>query len=241
MDNLRFSLVIPMYNEEKIAADATKVYSEYLDSLYPEQNYEIIFVNDGSNDKSAEIINDFGHPCVKLIGYDVNRGKGCAVRTGVLKASGDIILYTDCDNAYGTDAIGRAIGQLKNTGSDIVIGSRNISADGYSGYTFMRKLMSKIYIKVISLLTGFKHSDSQCGIKCFTRDAAHSIFAECTTDGFAFDLEVLILADMKKLKISEMPVVIINQRQSKSKVNPVSDAIKMINDVLRIKKAHKQK
>ncbi len=235
----RLSVLIPMYNEERIAADTAKTLSAYLDNAFPEGDYEIVFSNDGSRDNCAQVVRDLNLPHVRVEGYPDNRGKGSAVREGILVCKGDAIVYTDCDLAYGCDAILNIWKKREETGSDLVIGSRNISADGYEGYTFLRKLMSKTYIKIISLFAGFHYTDSQCGIKCLKREAAHDIFSRCTVNGFAFDLEVLILADKLKKTVSEMAVKIINHNEAESKVNPVKDALRMIRDVRRIKKTHK--
>ncbi len=235
----RLSILIPMYNEERIAADTAKTLTAYFDAAFPQGDYEIVFSNDGSRDNSAKIVRDLNLPHVRVEGYPDNRGKGSAIREGILACKGDAIVYTDCDLAYGCDAILNIWKQREETGSELVIGSRNISADGYEGYTFLRMLMSKTYIKVISLFAGFRYSDSQCGIKCLKREAARDIFSRCTVNGFAFDLEVLILADKLKKTVSEFPVKIINHNEAQSKVSPLKDALRMIRDVRRIKKTHK--
>jgi len=235
----RLSILIPMYNEERIAADTAKALTAYFDAAFPQGDYEIVFSNDGSRDNSAKVVRALNLPHVRVEGYPDNRGKGSAIREGILTCKGDAIVYTDCDLAYGCDAILNIWKQREETGSELVIGSRNISADGYEGYTFLRKLMSKTYIKVISLFAGFRYSDSQCGIKCLKREAARDIFSRCTVNGFAFDLEVLILADKLKKTVSEFPVKIINHNEAQSKVSPIKDALRMIRDVRRIKKTHK--
>jgi len=235
----RLSVLIPMYNEERIAAQTAKTLVDYFDAAFPNGDYEIVFSNDGSRDNCAEAVRELNLPHVRVEGYPDNRGKGSAIREGILLCEGDAIVYTDCDLAYGCDAILNIWKRREETGSDLVIGSRNLDADGYEGYTFLRKLMSKTYIKVISLFAGFHYSDSQCGIKCLTREAARDIFSRCTVNGFAFDLEVLILADKLKKTVSEIAVKIINHNEAESKVNPVKDAIRMIRDVMRIKKIHK--
>ncbi len=237
--DIKLSVLIPMYNEEKNVENTARTLKKYFDGKFPAGEYEIVFCNDGSRDGSAEIIVGLDLPNIRLVGYPDNRGKGSAVREGVARCLGDIIVYTDCDLAYGCDAIYGIYSALLDSGSDITIGSRNMSKDGYEGYSFLRKLMSKTYIKVISLFAGFKFSDSQCGIKCLRRDSAREIFSKCTVNGFAFDLEMLILAEKLKKNIKEYPVHIINHDDSDSKVNPIKDSLKMIRDVIRIKKIHK--
>ena len=147
-------------------------------------------------------------------------------------------MFTDCDNAYGTDAVTRLAETLTKTGADIVVGSRNLSKDGYDGYTWIRKVASKTYLKFIGLMAGFKLSDSQCGIKGFRHDAAKKIFRNCEVDRFAFDLEVIMIATKIGYKIAEMPVKIINHREST--VNLLQDATRMIRDVKKMKKRIKK-
>ena len=238
--NIVLSVIIPMYNEAGICADTAAQLDGYLAGLLPEKNYEIVFVNDGSGDGCDKIISSVADgERIRLAGYPVNRGKGGAVKEGVLNAKGDYILYTDCDLAYGLPLIGDMFREISEKGSDLVIGSRNLKADGYEGYTPLRKFMSKTYIKVISILAGFHYTDSQCGFKCMKREAGQKIFREVTTNGFAFDLEVLILADKFGMKVTEFPVRVINHRESESKVNPIKDTFRMLKDVRRMKKIHK--
>ena len=182
-----------MYNEEKGAAACVSALDTYLSKNF--EDYEIVAVNDGSRDGTEAELFSLAekYPHLKPVTYKDNRGKGCAVRTGILASSADMVVYTDCDLAYGTDIISEIVKPLDS--HDIVIGSRNLSKEGHKGYSFIRKLASKVYIKLLNFAAGFDHSDSQCGIKCYKGEVARRIFALCQTDGFAFDLEVLILAD----------------------------------------------
>jgi hypothetical protein len=115
----------------------------------------------------------------------------------------------------------------------MVIGSRNLSADGYEGYTAIRKLASKVYIKVLSIVGGFKLSDSQCGCKAFTGKAAKEIFSRCEVDRFAFDFECILWAVKFGMKIVEMPVKIINHRESTVRV--FRDTARMLRDLVKIR------
>ncbi len=230
---MKISVIIPMYNENKIIANTARVLSDYMSDNFEE--YEIIFFDDGSRDSSRQTVAELDLPKVMSLGYETNRGKGCAVRHAMLSATGDIRIFTDADLAYGTEVIKRAVDVLsKQPKSDILIGSRNLDKDGYEGYTFIRRLMSKIYIRVLCMVGGFKLSDSQCGFKAFRSDAATDVFSECTVDGFAFDFEVILRALNKQKTIGEMPVKIINHREST--VRPLSDALKMLKDIRRIKR-----
>ena len=201
-------------------------------------DYEIIFSDDGSRDGSAELINALSLPCVKVVGYKENRGKGCAVRTAMLDADGDLIMFTDADLAYGTDGIKTFANTFEKEKCDVIIGSRSKSPDGYKNYTFFRKLASKAYLKFLNTVGGLKLSDSQTGCKGFSKEAAKKIFGACETDGFAFDFEALMLAQKFGFSIYEMPVEVINHRESK--INLIRDAAKMTKDILKIKKRIKK-
>ena len=230
---MKFSLVIPMYNEKSIIADTAKTLSDYMSEHF--EDYEILFSNDGSKDGCDEIVRSLNLPHVRVTGYPVNQGKGCAVRTAVLEAEGDIVMFTDADLAYGTDVIARVAEKFtENPDADVVIGSRNLNKDGYEGYTLLRKIASKTYIKILCIAGGFKLSDSQCGCKAFRGEAAQKIFSRCEVNGFAFDFEAILWSQRYGCKIAEMPVKIINHRESK--VHMVSDTIKMLRDLRKMKK-----
>ena len=230
---MKISLCIPMYNENSIIAETAKTLSDYMSATF--EDYEILFSNDGSTDGCDKTVEAMGLPCVRVVGYPNNQGKGCAVRTAMLAATGDIVMFTDADLAYGTEVIKRVYDKFaENPDADLVIGSRNLSEDGYEGYTFIRKLASKIYIKVLCFVGGFKLSDSQCGCKAFSHDAVQKIFPRCEVNGFAFDFEAILWATKFGMIIKEIPVKIINHRESKVRV--VRDTIKMLRDLRKMKK-----
>ena len=226
-----------MYNELSIIKETAQTLSDYMSANF--EDYEIIFSNDGSKDGCDKAVEEMNLPSVRVVGYEQNRGKGYAVRVAMLAAEGDVVMFTDADLAYGTDVIKRVYNTfIENPDADMVIGSRNLSADGYEGYTAIRKLASKMYIKVLSIVGGFKLSDSQCGCKAFTGAAAKKIFSLCEVDRFAFDFECILWAVKFGMKIVEMPVKIINHRESK--VSVLRDSFKMVRDILKMKKRIKK-
>lgn len=225
------SLVIPAYNESGIIMDTIQTVSARLAELTAE--YEVLIVDDGSTDGMAELVRGCGDPCVRLEGYASNRGKGCAVRTGMLAAQGDLILCTDADLAYGVDVFAGLLERLRTGEADLVIGSRRIGGEGYKNYPPLRILMSKCFGLLSHMISGLPY-DTQCGIKAYRRQAARAIFSRCTTDGFSFDFEVLMRADRLGLKVEQFPVSVINFRESK--VNVVRDSARMFRDVFRIRK-----
>lgn len=230
---MKISVCIPMYNENAIIADTAQKLSLYMSQNF--DDYEIIFCDDGSHDECAKTVKELDLPNVQVIGYEQNMGKGYAVRTAMLAATGDIRMFTDADLAYGTDVIKRVEQAFfQNPEASLVIGSRNISKDGYEGYTFIRRLASRIYIRVLCLVGGFRLSDSQCGCKAFTGSAAETIFPKCEVNRFAFDFEAILWATNHKMKIVEMPVKVINH--GASKVHIFRDTFRMLKDLRRMKK-----
>lgn len=240
---MKLSIIIPMYNEEKNVSSTARQLLEAAES-HSGYETEIVLVNDGSKDGTEKAaLEAAGKSAGRIIacGYAENHGKGYAVRFGMLKASGELRIFTDCDLAYGTDAVyGMADFLAEKHGADsrtgVCIGSRNLSPEGYEGYTLLRRIMSKTYLKVISIAAGFRHSDSQSGIKGFTAEAAEAVFGRCEVDRFAFDLEALMIAEKLGYRVTEMAVKVINHNESASKVNPVRDTLRMLKDIRKIKK-----
>lgn len=232
------SVVIPMYNEAKIITDSIRALTEVLEVWG--SPYELIISDDGSKDGSGDKARccasslDLKNGCVRVITAEKNAGKGSAVRLGIAAAEGDIILFTDSDIAYGCEVIPVMAENLASSSSDILIGSRAIHPEGYEGYTFMRKVASRAFLRILAATAGFSHTDSQCGIKAFKRSAAKLIFEKCTVNGWAFDFEVLLIAKKAGYSVSEYPVKVINHRESK--INLVKDTIRMMKDVSLIKK-----
>lgn len=234
---MRISLCIPMYNENKIIAQTARSAYDYMSEKFGD-DFEVIFSNDGSIDGCEKTVMDMGLPNVRVVGYADNAGKGRAVKEAILSSKGDIVIFTDADLAYGLDVIEEAVRLFEANRCDMLIGSRPLHKDGYAGYTFIRKLASKTYVKLLGLVGSFKLSDAQCGFKVLNGDAARKIFSYCETDGFAFDLEAILIAMKMNVEIAEMPVKIINHRESK--VHVMSDSFKMLNDVRKMKKRIKK-
>ena len=224
-----------MYNEGAVIEKTARTLDEYMKKTFRAGEYEIIFADDGSADGCGDKVRALDLPDVKVISYTPNRGKGYAVRTAFLAAKGDVIMFTDADLAYGAGVIGRVYDMMSaNQSADVLIGSRNLTKDGYEAYTPIRKIASKMYIKVLCITGGFKLSDSQCGCKAFRYEAVQKIFPRCEVDRFAFDFEAILWANKLGMKIIEMPVKLINHGETK--VNIVRDTIKMLKDLRKMKK-----
>ena len=230
---MRFSLIVPMYNESTIICDTVRTLSAYLQARVGE--YELIFVDDGSTDESADLVRQMAVPHCRVISYTPNHGKGYAVKTGMLEAVGDVVMFLDADLAYGTGVIEQVLAALEqHPERDLLIGSRVLHPEGYAGYTFIRKIASKIFIRILNLVGGFRLSDSQCGCKAFRLAVCRDLFSRVETEGFAFDFEILLWAQKLGYSIYELPVKIINHRESK--VHVVRDTFRMLRAVAEMKK-----
>lgn len=228
-----------MYNEISTVCSTGDALTDELEMFcsVSGDEYEIIFSDDGSNDGSSESIpsyKDLRFGTVRSVRSELNLGKGAAVRRAVLLSEGDAVVYTDCDLAYGTAVIHEAVELLRSGDADAVVGSRAIHPDGYSGYTPIRRLASKTYMYVLSTFAGFRLSDSQCGFKAFRGDLAREIFKEAETNGWAFDFEIILLALRRGARIRELPVKVINHRESRVRV--IRDSLGMIREIRKIKK-----
>ena len=226
-----------MYNESVCVATCLDELIKAVGRLKKERNLqtEIIFSDDGSTDGCGETVSRFAedHPEIKTVKSEKNKGKGSAVRKAVAESRGDFVIYTDCDLAYGTEVFLTAVDRLLAGSEDIIVGSRNLTGDGYDGYGFLRRIASKAYISFLSALGGLNLSDSQCGFKAFRGDVARKIFSLTSCDGFAFDYEMILIADKLGMKIGEMPVRILTHKESK--VHLVKDSISMLIEFIKIK------
>ena len=234
------SVVIPAYNEEKTVLDALTRVDAY--RKIKGQVWEVIIVDDGSTDRTAVRVQDFiassGLTQIKLLSFDKNRGKGAAVRAGMLEACGEYALLTDTDLSSPIKEVDKLIHKI-NQGVDIAIGSRVKRARGCDvRQSFKRALSGRIFNFFVRLLVMRGIRDTQCGFKCFRRIAAHDLFASQKLDGFSFDVEILYLARKKGYKISEVPVMWAQARESK--VSLFRDSFRMLGDLFRIKSIHRR-
>jgi len=231
---MHLSVVIPAYNEERRLPKTLAEIDKYLRKQ--DYDYEILVVNDGSKDKTVEVVENLKSQIsnLKITGYEKNRGKGYAVRFGMLEAKGDYRLFTDADNSTSIDQIEKIWPEFEK-GFDVVIGSRDIKGSILDPpQPFLRKIILgegfKLYRKIIIGLWGIE--DTQCGFKCFTKKAAENIFPKCQIDRFAFDPEILVIAKKLGYKIKEIPVYWKNDPESKVKLKSI---FKMALDLIKIK------
>ncbi len=228
------SVIIPAYNEERRLPKTLEEIDKYLSRQ--SYDYEILVVNDGSKDRTVEIAKNLA-PKIKnltVTGYEQNRGKGFAVRFGMLEAKGDYRLFTDADNSTSIDQIKKMWPEFEK-GFDIVIGSRDVKGAVLNPpQPWIRQIILgegfKLYRKIIVDLWGIE--DTQCGFKCFKKSSAENIFPKCKIDRFAFDPEILIIGKSLGEKIKEIPVYWKNDLESKVKFKSI---IKMAIDLVKIR------
>ena len=230
---MKISLIIPAYNEEeRIEKTLVKSMGFMKDNF---DDFEIIVVDDGSSDKTCNIVKDFSE--IKLIELEKNQGKGAAVRQGMLSAIGDIRIFTDADLSTPIEEVKKAVYYLENE-SDVFIGSRALDHSMVKKHQpFYREFMGKVFNKIVQIFILWGIKDTQCGFKGFTKNSAEGIFARTVFDGFSFDVEVLYLARQLDFKISEVPIVWYNDERTT--VSAISDSVNMFADIFRIKKYHK--
>ena len=197
------SVIIPAYNEEARLPDALDEVTAYLDAHYPDA--ELIIASDGSTDDTETITREFAERSsrVRLLALP-HRGKGHAVKRGMLEATGDVRLFMDVDLAVPVETMGPFVEATRN--ADVVIGSRSMAGAERSGEPLSRRIGGRVVGGVTRLMLGLSVSDTQCGFKAFRAAAAELLFGAQRVDGFAFDAEILYLARRWGMRVVEMPV-----------------------------------
>jgi dolichyl-phosphate beta-glucosyltransferase len=231
------SIVIPAYNEERRLPPTLIDMIDYFDRQ--PFSYEILVVDDGSRDATGEVVRKFERvrQQVKLIQLPKNQGKGHAVRLGVLNTHGKHVLFADADGATPIEEFSRLYSAI-TSGADVAIGSRALaSLDTKVSTSVHRRLLGRIFNRWVNTVLLPSITDTQCGFKMFTRNAARFIFRRQHSDRFSFDVEILYIARKAALKIQE---VAINWNNIPgSKVNLVVDSLRMLRDVLRFRMLHR--
>jgi dolichyl-phosphate beta-glucosyltransferase len=230
---MTYSIVIPAYNEENRLGQTLDKVLAYL----REQTWdaEVIVVNDGSCDKTAEIVRSFAqtNPAVRLVENPGNRGKGYSVRHGMLSARGEVIVFSDADLSAPIEEIPKLLEALA-AGADIAIGSRWVRPELQTKrQSLHRQVFGRIFNLLLRAVLGLNSKDTQCGFKAFTRRAAETIVPLQRVDRWGFDPEVLFLARKFYFRVQEVPVHW--GHSGDTRIHPLVDGAHMFEEMLRIR------
>lgn len=214
-DGPQLSVVIPCYNEATRLPRSLPVIQEYLRNSG--LTYEILVVDDGSKDTTVSYVEaeSARDPHLRLLRYGQNRGKGHAVRYGVLRARGQWVLFTDADLSTPISELDRFLPHLER-GYDVVIASRALPDSRLVVHQpWLRERIGRMMNRLVRLISGLKFPDTQCGFKLFTRRAAHDIFENVTVETWMFDVEALVIAMKLGYCIIDVPVTWVNSDESR--------------------------
>jgi dolichyl-phosphate beta-glucosyltransferase len=231
--SVKLSVIIPAFNEETRIGPTLDQLDEYLSGQ--EYASEVLVVNDGSSDKTAETVLKRAEtfPGLRLIENDRNRGKGYTVKQGVTAAHGAHLLFFDADASTPIHQIEKFWPWFEK-GFDVCIGSRSLpDSDVVVHQPKFREMMGRVFNLMVRILAVRGFIDTQCGFKAFTRAAAETIFPRQTLSGFGFDVELLFIAKKHGMTVREVPIQWFNSPDSR--VHPFYDASKMFLELATIR------
>jgi dolichyl-phosphate beta-glucosyltransferase len=228
-----YSIVLPAYNEsERIAATIEKIFA------FADQHawqVEIIVVNDGSTDDTAEVVARCAtaHPGLRLLQNPGNRGKGYSVRHGMLEAQGEILLFSDADLSSPIAEAEKLFAAIAS-GADVAIGSRWLKTElQLRRQPLYRQFLGRVFNLALRLTLGLQFEDTQCGFKAFTRRSAFALFPLQKIERWGFDPELLYIAKRLQLRIQEVPVAWAHREGTR--IDPLRDGLRMFGEMLQIR------
>lgn len=206
------TLIIPAYNEQHRLPKTLWGVRSFLDDW--NLDYRVLVADDGSLDRTSELTELFG-PRFSTLSLPRQQGKGAAVRAGMLSASGSVLAFTDADLPFDLEALRIGYQQIRAGACDVVFGARDLdNSRDLAPRKVSRKVASAAFRWVANRLISREITDTQCGLKLFSRSAARSIFSRLTIPGFAFDAEVVYLTQKLRLRYSRVPVTLVNEHSS---------------------------
>jgi glycosyltransferase involved in cell wall biosynthesis len=233
------SIVIPAFNEERRLPKTMSRILGYLAGSRPQargQNTEIIVVDDGSSDETADAATRIArlHSNVRLLRNPGNRGKGYSVRNGMMHAEGEWILFSDADLSAPIEEVEKLFRAVEPGEAAVAIGSRALDRKLIGVHqSWMRENAGRFFNLCMRAIVGLDFWDTQCGFKLFRRDAARDVFSRQRIDGFGFDVEALYIAQRLGYRIVEVPVRW--DHVDGTKVDMFGDSSRMFADLLRIR------
>ena len=238
---MKLSIIIPAYNEEDRIVRTLESTRLYLN----QQDYssEVIVISDGSSDGTKSVAERFASGekvKLKALEYHPNRGKGYAVRYGMLKGRGEFVLFMDADYSVPIEEVEKGIGLIE-AGHDIAIASRAIDGSEVSQHqNFFREVSARIYTFIQNAHLGIDYRDTQCGFKIFTRTAARILFEKQKLSSVIFDPEILWLAKQEGFSVAEFPVKWTHVEDSRIQYDSLKKSVFVFQELFRIKKLHEK-
>jgi glycosyltransferase involved in cell wall biosynthesis len=233
-----FSLIIPAFNEENRLRQTLRDALAYLRETTPAS--ELIVMNDGSTDRTSavvrEVFSEAGSVATRLIEHSPNRGKGAAVREGLLAAKHSIALFSDADFSTPIEEAPKLINPIAAGELDVAFGSRALDRSLIGRHQpWRREQGGRVFNLIVRLATGLPFWDTQCGFKAFQLENFRPVLEQAKTDGFGFDVELLYLARKTGLRMREIPVRW-NHHEG-SKVSFARDSLRMLREIAALRKA----
>ena len=237
---MTLAVVIPAYNEE---ARIARTLEELSDRAAHLDISEVLVVDDGSADRTAELVREVAArsttPQVRLIQHEHNRGKGAALRTGLLAAEAELVGYLDADLSVPPASF-EAARRLIEGGADVVVGAR-VSTRGEAlrrGQPLLRRILGQMFVATQHRIVGLPQRDTQCPFKVLTRDSARAVAGQCTVDGWAIDVELLLVAQRQGRRIEELPVEWRHVDGSRLHSDPLT-AWRTLRELMAIRREHR--
>jgi len=234
MTSPELSIIIPAYNEEALIVSTLDGLDSFLSAR--SESYEIIVVDDGSQDKTSGCIRNWkgSHRVdLHLLINERNMGKGFSIRRGVMESRGRFVIFVDADLPYELHAVDDFLGALRS-GYDLAIGSRVLPGSEVKGVPLLRYISGQIFSWMVQAILFQGLPDTQCGFKSFRAESARKIFRRLTISGFGFDVEMLFVARKLKLAIQPVAVQMIEHRH-RSRVRLIVDSFKMFANLFMVR------
>lgn len=234
---MELSVVIPAYNEQERIGPTLRGVTEFLRNRAEE--FEILVVDDGSQDATSKVVEEFGDESIRLLRLPGNQGKGAALRQGIAKTRGRRVFFLDADLPYSLDFLEKGLELLRSGQADAVIGARNLAGSSYDpSYPRLRVWSGNLFSRLVGFLLPLDIYDTQCGFKGFRGDVVRQAVGLTEASGYTLDIELLLLLRVWEMRIQPLPVRL--ERHHGSKIRLFRDSLCMLRDTLQIRRRYRK-